>query len=411
MASSELPFSMKEVLNEVGATIKGHGKWVDVCCPYTGNKQTIRVNLEDGVWNCFHECSSCPRHPRPGSCGILDIYCFFMQPNASRADAYTALENAFGIASTPRKDWKPRKPKVPREREIIIDDPSDSPDIAPIDVRDNAYRKLLTLCTLSKRHEKELLKRGLRKEDIKAIGYRSVPQAGLNQITQALVASGTNLAHVPGFFFDKEHGCYKMAPHKSGIFIPYFDVCGRIQGLQIRYDIKITPDMDEATKKVLKQKRYRWFSSAWCNETGAQSRNYIYFGNICDVPKDVEIPAVYVTEGGLKAQTAKSLCKTVYGKDRIFVAIPGVSCYSTFGAMCDKLKARGVKILVDAFDSDRASNESVRNSIARMAEIAKSLGLEFKTWNFGTEQKGVDDFLLAKAIRENKIGVVQNENV
>lgn len=404
-----MPFTMPQVLDLVNAKYKGKGKWVDVDCPYAKG-QKIRVNLSDGRWNCFHECSSCPRHPRPGSSGILDLYCFFSGVD-SRKEAYMKLMDEFNLSgSVPRTQYKPPV------NDIIVPstpvDPSNDESLAPIDVRDDTYRKFLSLCTLSKRHRQDLMKRGLKEKDIQEIGYRSVPQAGLNQIAKALVGSGAVLDRVPGFYFDKKSGSYKICPHKSGVFIPYFDIKGRIQGLQIRYDVKITPDMDKKTVKSLKQKRYRWFSSAWLasdsskdgtNDTGTQSKNYAYFGTISSVPEDEELTAVYVTEGALKAQTAQSLCKTVYGKSRIFVAVPGVSCYSTFEALCEQLKRRGVSIIVDAFDSDRNTNESVCNAIRRMHTIAVEQGLQFKTWNFGDSEKGVDDFLLAKAIREKKI--------
>ena len=398
-----MPFTMSQVLSLVNAAApKGNGKWVDIQCPYAKGKE-IRVNLTDGAWNCFHECSNCPRHPRPGSSGILDLYCFFSGVE-SRKKAYGILMDTLYGGS---QNFVPAKRPVQHvEYSTRPTDPSDDPSLAPIDVRDTAYRKFLDLCILSRRHKTMLKQRGVTDEDIRSIGYRSVPQAGLNQIAKALVGAGVVLDRVPGFFFDKKTGTYKIRPHQSGVFIPYFDLEGRIQGLQIRYDVKVDKTASPEIIKAQKKKRYRWFSSAGDkNETGTQSKNYAYFGTFSKASEDVDTSVVYVTEGALKAQTAQSLCKTVYGKDRIFVAVPGVSCYTTFTALCEKLYARGVRVMVDVFDSDRRTNESVMNSIAHMKKIAEENGLQFKAWNFGDSEKGIDDFLLAKAVREKKIVV------
>lgn len=399
--ASDMPFSMNQVLGLVNAEAKGKGRWRDVNCPYAKGKE-IRVNIEDGTWNCFHECSTCPRHPRPGSSGILDLYCFFANVE-SRTTAYKQLLNTFyGDSYTPPK-YTPQKEKAPVEQ--MDEDPSDDKSLAPIDVRDKAYRRFLSLCVLTKYHRRELRNRGLSDKDIDRIGYRSVPQAGLRQIADALTGAGVNLDKVPGFYFDKKAGTYNIFPHKSGIFIPYFNVDGKIQGLQIRYDAKITDDMPAETVKELKKKRYRWFSSAYAEYkfgSGTASKNYAYFGSLNLYKDDNPDRVVYVTEGALKAQVAEVLCKKVYGKQRIFVAVPGVSCYTTFRALCRKLKENGIVRMVDVFDSDRFKNDSVMNAVRTMKEIAKSYGIEFVSWNFGTTQKGIDDFLLAKAQKSHR---------
>ncbi len=398
--ASDMPFSMNQVLDLVHAEMKGKGRWRDVSCPYANGKE-IRVNVEEGTWNCFHECSTCPRHPRPGSSGILDLYCFFMNVE-NRPQAYKQLMSTFyGDAFVPKAYTPPKKEPVEQQD----DDPSDDESLAPIEVRDAAYRYFLSLCVLTKVHRKELHARGLTDRDIDKIGYRSVPQSGLRQMARALVGAGVNLDKVPGFYFDKKSGTYNIFPHQSGIFIPYFDVNGKIQGLQIRYDVKITDDMPEETVKELKKKRYRWFSSAYAEYkfgNGTGSKNYAYFGSLNLYKEDNPEGVVYVTEGALKAQVAESLCKKVYGKQRIFVAVPGVSCYTTFRALCRKLKENGIVRMVDVFDSDRHKNESVMNAIRTMKGISESYGIEFISWNFGTKQKGIDDFLLEKASRSGR---------
>lgn len=391
---ANMPYSMDQVLDLVGAERKGRGNgvWIDVVCPIN-RKHEIRVNREAGSCSCFHECSNCPHRPEPGHGGITDLYCLFSGID-SRSEAHKQIMTSlFGSNYV-----QPRivKNDTPRTTISLDADPSDDESLAPIEVRDKAYRKLLSLCGLTKTHRKDLHDRGFTDDDIKRIGYCSIPQSGLDQITRNIARAGIPLANVPGFI-ETPTG-FKMQPNKSGIFIPYFDALGRIQGLQIRYDIKITSDMSKEEVKQAKQKRYRWFTSGYAkNGKGTNSKNYAYFGDFHEFAKpETGKFAVYVTEGGLKAQTASVLCERVYHKKRPFVAIPGVSCYQTFRALCKKLRESGVTTLVDTFDSDRATNESVMGAITKLKGIAKSYGLEFIHWDFGCKYKGIDDFLLAK---------------
>lgn len=103
-----------------------------------------------------------------------------------------------------------------------------------------------------------------------------------------------------------------------------------------------------------------------------------------------------MTEGGLKAAAAQSL------SNGWFTAIPGVSTYEAWRKLLEYFKEQNVETIVDAFDSDRATNSSVANAIKKLHEIAKEYGYEMKTWNWGTEQKGVDDYLLAQKIKREK---------
>ena len=66
---------------------------------------------------------------------------------------------------------------------------------------------------------------------------------------------------------------------------------------------------------------------------------------------------VYATEGGLKAAAAACL------SGAWFVAIPGVNCFDAWRKLLVFLKEQDVQILVDAFDRDRLTNESVARNI------------------------------------------------
>ena len=51
--------------------------------------------------------------------------------------------------------------------------------------------------------------------------------------------------------------------------------------------------------------------------------------------------------------------------------------------------------MIDAFDSDRESNEHVRNALKKLYAIAARYGISMTRFNWGTTYKGVDDYYLA----------------
>ena len=103
----------------------------------------------------------------------------------------------------------------------------------------------------------------------------------------------------------------------------------------------------------------------------------------------------YKTEKGLSDVIVQ------YAKD--VVAPKDAMTYEAWRKLLEYFKEQNVETIVDAFDSDRATNSSVANAIKKLHEIAKEYGYEMKTWNWGTEQKGVDDYLLAQKIKREKV--------
>lgn len=344
---------------------------VEIFCPIHGDKD-FEVNIQKEHWNCFKKCSDCPCN---GAGGILDLYVLFHGGN--RKKAYAKIMSTIEGKEDKRQLAQKRiaeAPAVVRQAEKKV---------CP-EKLDSAYSALLNMLPLAQFHRESLLSRGLTDSAIESVGFRSIPQLGIKIIPQILVKSGHNLDGVPGFY--KENGVWKMASHGSGFFIPHRDVEGRIVGLQIRYDICITDDMDEREKKKLKQMRYRWFTSSG-EENGASASNVPFWG----IPgTEKQKGVVYVTEGGLKAATAQAL------SGRRFVSIPGVTCFVAFEQLLNELKEQGVTTLVDAFDSDRATNPCVENAVKKLHELSHLHGLEMKPWDWGVEYKGVDDYLLAR---------------
>lgn len=374
---SQFPFSMNFVLYDLchPAFEKGRDKpngkgEVLVKCPHTGKE--FEVNLNKETWNCFRECACCPAKGMSAekNGGILGLYKVFFG-SMSNSDAYRCIMDAMqgnpGLAKM-RMDTKPKpKETVPR---------------LPDEELDKTYRAFLNNLTLSKEHRTDLLARGFDDEDIKKMGFRSLPQSGLNVIGQSLQARGCKIEGVPGFY--TRYGKPEINCAGSGYFIPYRNETGLIVGLQVRYDVKITPEMDEDEVKQAKMSRYRWFSSS-SKTHGAAAKNVPFYG----VPGMERKDAVYVTEGGLKAAAASVL------SDGWFIAIPGVLCYDSWRELLEFLKTQNIKHLIDAFDSDRETNPQVARAISKLHAIARSYGFEMVHWDWGTEQKGVDDYLLA----------------
>lgn len=339
-----------------------------VLCPVTG--KPFEINMAGGFWKCFRDCSDCPAG---GKGGVLDFYMLYF-PCGDRKDAAHQLQDM--VKGGERRTFEQRRATALKPVKLVT--------MAPIEVRDATYRAFLNKLPLSSAHKADLLKRGLSEEDIERMMFRSIPQSGLSALAENLQEEGYTLKGVPGFYCTPE-GQVTIVSHGSGYFIPYFDGEGRIAVLQIRYDVEVSTAMSVEEIEEAKKRRYRFFSSSG-KEGGTAAANVPFYG----IPGRKPKPTVYVTEGGLKAATATSL------SNGWVAAIPGVSCYAAFEKLLQFFKEKGVTTVVDAFDSDRATNPNVAHSLSKLHKIAESYGIKMETWDWGTDYKGVDDFLLAR---------------
>ena len=103
-------------------------------------------------------------------------------------------------------------------------------------------------------------------------------------------------------------------------------------------------------------KRYLWFSSAGF-QGGCSARNIASYGIPGVMPECKKGQIVYVTEGALKAHIACELSES----HEPYIALAGVNCFNQWEMTCEYLKSQGITRVVDAFDSDRESNEHVKN--------------------------------------------------
>lgn len=367
----DIPFSAEYVIRDLcnaecqKQVPNSKGELV-VRCPHTG--KWIEVNVaKSGLWKCFRACQDCPGN---SGGGILDFYNLFFGLQ-SRSEAFFAINNSLGNSINRQKE------EYRRENVVVA---KKQEDTASIEIRDKAYTELLKQLSLSQSHRQHLHSRGFTDEYIDEMGFKSIPQTGLKNIPQKLINHGCQLSGVPGFYSDGN--TVTMSCYGSGFFIPYRDEYGRIQGLQIRRDIDISDSLSEEEKKKLKQQRYRWFTSSG-KDGGSSAKNYGYFAPMPANGKKV----VYATEGGLKAAAAACL------SGAWFVAIPGVNCFDAWRKLLVFLKEQDVQILVDAFDRDRLTNESVARNIEKLHEIAMEYGFKMQAWNWNEKFKGVDDYL------------------
>lgn len=255
----------------------------------------------------------------------------------------------------------PQRPESPKRCDITK---------APPDILDQTYRHLLSALGLSEPHRNSLLRRGLTDDQIKALQYRSMPQADRNPVVRQILQK-TILQGVPGFWKNSHGQWHLSGPH--GIMIPVRDVNGRISGIQIRCEGS-------------SQHKYIWLSSAdRPSGTGAGTSVHVA------VPQPHLMDEVWVTEGPLKADIAALKLR------RIVLAIPGVSCWAQAIPVLNTLR---IKKVVVALDMDKLNNHYV--GIYRSQLINRLLRTGFAVYeaDWDRQYKGIDDILVTGDLNE-----------
>lgn len=393
--------TISQVLDLVRPRIKkeanGRGQ-MQIYCPIH-EKEIIDVNLEQG-FKCWQNCPDCPAHAGGHGPQLYQLF----NPGLSFCEACDAIGNRIGVLPTNKRSFSEFAPKQRVE----------SSQMASVDERDKTYRALLTLLPLVDKHKKDLIKRGMSEGQIATFGARSMPACGIRTIPQKLIAMGCHLEGVPLFAKDEKGWRLCSVKGKSGFFIPYYDINGKIQQLQIRYDVQASKKMTEDELSEAKKMRYRWGSSAGQPFGCAATNDAVFWG----VPNtNTKKTTVFVTEGGLKATVSSCL------SGDWFVAIPGVSCFTAFRSIMKVCKKNKLKV-VEAFDMDgklrdnerivrddirekyvevvdakgnsRQVKRSVKCALEKLYEIAKEEGVTMTQWTWDPNFKGIDDYLYAE---------------
>lgn len=273
--------------------------------------------------------------------------------------------------------------------------PQNKAELAPIEIRDFVYRKLIALSPASESDEIINGPKGLRARKILDFeNYGSLPQTRAERESIAkqirvlinrkfpdfVRKQKSSVAGIPGFWLDqrgriqlwseKDYSCPMM-------LIPYRAPNGLIQACQIRF-------MSRASAKI-NGARYVWLSVA--DKLGGTScGSPLHFASY----RPQKNKPILITEGALKAETVQ---KFRTGCD--VVANAGANCSHE-----EIVAASRFRPLYIAFDADFYENTHIARSIARLLNsmFEESIAMKFNpriyvlTWNL--KIKGIDDALL-----------------
>lgn len=367
----------------------------DVDCPFCGDaKGKLNVNTAKNVFRC-NRCDT--------SSGMLDLYAKLYGINNSEANRQ--IRELLNLGQY-RDEYK--KVSQPVEEPMI-----ENSNLAPIEEIDKTYSAMLSMLTLSKKHQEDLLGRGLTLEQISTQRYRRVPVFGIKSMVKTLMEQGCVVKGVPGFYLDEEqHWSINFKKKYSGILIPIINVRGQIQGFQIRLD-KVTDSM-----------KYIWLSSVNCNQGVSSGSPVHVIGNL-----DAEV--VYITEGALKGTIAH------YLSGNTFICAAGVNQYRNLKPILVELKQRNLKLVYEAYDMDKKmktvcdmayskcascqyidrvtgcpykvdKKKIIQNGCRKVYEICKELSVPTQRMLWDTDEygewkgeiKGIDDLFYALICKE-----------
>lgn len=283
------------------------------------------------------------------------------------------------------------------ERRPVTAVPSREP--APVAIRHKVYAALLASCPLSRSHQLDLVRRGL-KPPFETAGYGSLPEKGRFRVVEKLrdQFSDATLLSVPGIVRRQGNDGtpYITIAGKAGLLIPVRNEMGQIVALKIRAD-------------GLKGDRYRWLSSK--SADGPTSGTPAH----CPLGVAPGTESVRLTEGPLKADVAGILSGfPTIAADNVGAHLPAVE-------LAQRLGAKTVRM---SFDSDAITNPIVARHTVACAEALELAGIavEFETWN-ASDGKGIDDLLAAggtptvltgdeaKAYRESLVPAAETESL
>lgn len=276
--------------------------------------------------------------------------------------------------------------------------PPKTPELAPIEIRDFAYRKLIELAPATNSKEITDGPNGLRARKILDFeNYGSLPS---NQTERSAIAKKirqlinrnfpdyvrkqkSSITGVPGFWFDK-NGKVRLWRNKDYfhplMIIPYRNENGLIAACQIRF-------MGDLQVFV----RYLWLSTP-DKSNGLSSGSHLHFATGFEDNNFPDKP-ILVTEGALKAQTIQNFLPNVS-----VLANGGVTCSHTEIIINSRFRP-----LFIAFDADYRHNRHVVRAFACLinkrildSEIHNySVDVSIVKWS--TAQKGFDDALLDRS--------------
>lgn len=335
---------------------------VTIPCPSCNTPKKLNIVFDNHSGDGTFRCPKCNFQGGP-----LQFWAFYRNlGNVSSKDAakdfheFTEGKNGAIPASTAKY--------IPKSRIDV--------DTAGIEVRNKTYNALLDELTLSDRHRKDLLRRGMTDREIRENGYKSYPITEKEVYCELLISKGYVLKGVPGFYQKEDGKWTMMCCGKGGYLIPQRDGKGRIQGMQIRSD-------DASYGKYL--------TLSSCEKlNGSKGRAYCHFTRGRKGLKDI-----ILTEGPLKGDIIS------YYTGYSVLAVQGVnSLKAVKGAIADLYNSGLLNKVSLAYDMDLYRNEHVTSALSDLKEMLRSFEIPFSQidWQKDYEKKdikGLDDWLFA----------------
>ena len=374
------PFSPRDVLNLLGIYPNKEGGEFQCNCPFhKDNGKHLSINLSKGTFKCWS--SSCNERG-----GIIQFYSKITGKTSK--EAYKDILNKLNINSSSFYEEKKRTLKKMNVKHEV--------PMKGLLERNAVYTALLDMLTLSDKHMQHLSKeRCLSKEYIEYRRYKSVPQGNEEQIAQALIAKGFNLAGIPGFHLNDKTQRWELKANKEGILIPMINFNGYIQGFQIRRD---NPPIINGKVKG----KYIWLSSKPKDEydgysMGCSSSSFFNFA--CNYKYDnvihKQVPLIKnemfaITEGPIKADIF------YYLTGNNIIGIPGVNCYEQLVVIVKWLSDLGVRTIYNLLDMDAETNSDVAFAVKKINELCLNHGIQVIRPVWPSQFKGIDDYYIAK---------------
>lgn len=326
----DFPFRIRDVVELMGihptdrAGRRKSGGYKDdswYCnCIFCGHKGKLNINFSKNVFNCNY----CGEHG-----GMLELYGHYY--NLTNREAFDEICSGLHLDKEELSVGvqKPVRPLVK------TDEPVRDSNLAPKKEIHKTYSMLLSMLTLSEKHQKDLMARGLTLSQIEERRYRSTPVFGMKQIVQRLQDAGCTIQGVPGFYLGKD-GTWTMnfSAKYSGFLIPMETIGGSISGMQIRLD---HPGDGQ---------KYIWFSSA-SRYLGVSSGSPTHFIG------DINASEIYITEGGLKGSVSH------YLSNGTFLCNAGVTLYKNLRPILQELKQHHLVLVKEAYDMDKLMHTEV----------------------------------------------------
>lgn len=319
-------------------------------CPFCGDKRYhLGINREIERFHCF----------RCGEKGN-SVSLYAKMYGVSNKEAYHALKALSNNADEPK-------------HKIIAFTPKIETPMKSLQERHNVYYDLLKLLRLQPCHRTNLMNRGLTFPEIHRFMYKSIPLDNVfrREVIERLAAEH-DLIGIPGFYRDY-NGDIQMYIHKyGGMFVPYCDKEGYIQGLQMRLDIP----------EGSKENKFRWFSTRDFNE-GTKTRSWVH------VVGDTTSMEACLTEGAMKCDIA-----SVLSGGRLFLAVPGVK---SIGNLMEVINDLGITKIHECFDMDKRSKPEVKKDLIALRNLLQQNHIECHGCSWNPAYKGLDDYYLAKS--------------